>query len=135
MPSTGTATSSAPSRGGRAGQRRRRWPLRVLLIAGGLVLAGAATAVVVGLMQPREPEAPGVGSQFVVPSESSAARAAAETATGTDEADAAAYLATQPTAWWLTPERDPIGAVGLIGDAGQCVRHQRRSERRVDHER
>jgi len=53
----------------------------------------------------------------VVPAESSAAAAAAAAAPGSPEADAATYLAAHPTAWWLTPEREPVGAVGGRIDA------------------
>ncbi|WP_232711680.1 glycoside hydrolase family 6 protein [Microbacterium lacus] len=41
-----------------------------------------------------------------------ASRHAASEPIGTPEQLAAAYLAQQPTAYWLVPERDPIGGVG-----------------------
>ncbi len=52
-------------------------------------------------------EPPGVGTTIIAPSQSKAG-AAMKDLTG-DEKDATAYLAEQPTAYWLTPEQDPIG--------------------------
>lgn len=57
-------------------------------------------------------EPPSVGTTIVAPDESKAAKAAASETEGTDSYDAATYLAAQPTAYWLTPEIDPIGEVG-----------------------
>lgn len=72
----------------------------VLVIGAGVAIAVAVTAA----------QAPHRGSAFLVPAESSAALASES---GTDaERAAAAYLAAEPTAYWLTPERDPIGGVG-----------------------
>lgn len=53
--------------------------------------------------------APGVS--FLVPADSRAAQAAEDASPG-PAAESAAYLAAQPTAVWLTPEADPIDAVG-----------------------
>lgn len=63
---------------------------------------------------------PKPGDRFATLSESIATQAST-TATG-DELDAALYLAAQPTAYWLVPERDVIGEVGarvaaLAGEA------------------
>lgn len=55
-------------------------------------------------------QAPAPGTPFVVLAESAAAEAST-TSSGTAQA-AAEYLAAEPTAYWLTPERDPIGSVG-----------------------
>lgn len=93
-------------------RRRRRHTLTATLLAVLLLFAAGATAVVIALVTPHDPEPPGVGTRFAVAADSSAATATASATAGTPEADAAAYLAEQPTAWWLTPERDPIGAAG-----------------------
>lgn len=55
---------------------------------------------------------PAVGTTIVVPGESKAAQSASEPASqSSDEVAAAAYLAEQPTAYWLTPELDPVDKV------------------------
>ena len=54
---------------------------------------------------------PGVGTAVIAPADSKAAIARDGLGSGR-EADAAAYLAAQPTAYWLTPEQDPIGEAG-----------------------
>lgn len=55
---------------------------------------------------------PAVGTTIVAPNESKAALSAASpSGLSDDEAAAAAYLAEQPTAYWLTPELDPIDEV------------------------
>lgn len=82
--------------------RRGLW---IALGAIAVVVAGVAVAVVVATSASAR-----AGSVFAVHAESSAALASS---TGTDaEQTAAAYLAAQPTAYWLTPERDPIDAAG-----------------------
>jgi endoglucanase len=55
---------------------------------------------------------PGVGTTIVTPGESKAAKAATSGTLSGAEQTAAEYLAQQPTAYWLTPEIDPIGEVG-----------------------
>nr|WP_165143116.1 glycoside hydrolase family 6 protein [Microbacterium endophyticum] len=57
-------------------------------------------------------EPPSVGTTIVAPEESKAAIAAASESEGAAEQAAAEYLAAAPTAYWLTPELDPIGEVG-----------------------
>jgi endoglucanase len=55
---------------------------------------------------------PAVGTRIVAPDESKVAQAIAEGEAGTAEEQAAAeYLAAQPTAYWLTPELDPVDEV------------------------
>lgn len=86
----------------------------------GIGLSAAAIAVVVALVFAsgsiatffRELGAspPDDGMRFVVLEESGAVTASQD-ATG-DALDAAELLAAEPTAYWLTPERDPIGEVG-----------------------
>lgn len=89
-----------------------------LVVAVGAVAVGAGT--VSSFVRDRGPQPPAVGTRFVVLDESGAARAAGAS-TGAEH-DAAQYLAAQPTAYWLTPERDPLEAVGnrvasLAGEA------------------
>lgn len=55
-------------------------------------------------------QSPGVGTTVVAPSQSKA-KAALDDLNG-DEKDAATWLSEQPTAYWLTPEQDPIGEAG-----------------------
>jgi len=83
-----------------------------VLVAAGILVAAVVTAIVVVVVtQPHDPQPPGAGTVFTVASGTGAALAAADEEPGTPEQEAAAYLADQPTAWWLTPERDPIGQV------------------------
>lgn len=80
-----------------------------------VVLILAAVGVVAWpLLRGADVAAPQERIRVAVFSDTAAARAAADTAAGADspEQAAAAYLAQQPTAFWLVPERDPIGQVG-----------------------
>ncbi|GAD34986.1 putative 1,4-beta-cellobiosidase [Microbacterium sp. TS-1] len=104
----------APPRPARRRRRLPRWGwIAIIVAAVALVVAGIALVVslVMGGVQALTARPPGVGTAFVAPAESKAARAAAEGGSA-DEVAAAEYLAAQPTAYWLTPEQDPIGAVG-----------------------
>jgi endoglucanase len=76
----------------------------VLLIAG-----GAAWALLRGGDVAAEQEE---HIRVAVFSDTEAARVAASAPEDSPEQAAAAYLAAQPTAFWLVPERDPIGEVG-----------------------
>lgn len=78
----------------------------VAVVSGLIVGAGALSS----LFRELGARPPGVGTKFVTLEESGAAKAST-TESGTAQ-DAAAYLADQPTAYWLTPERDAIGEVG-----------------------
>jgi endoglucanase len=89
----------------------------VVAVVGGLIVGAGALA---SLFRELGAHAPGVGTRFVTLDESGAAKAST-TESGTAQ-NAAEYLAGQPTADWLTPERDPIGKVGervmaLAGEA------------------
>jgi len=109
--------------------------------ARGRVVAGAAIGIVVALAavgtvgmfiargaQGASTQPPGVGTRLVVASDSTAATAATDPAGTEAQRAAAAYLAEQPTAYWLTPERDPIGAVqDRIGRLADEARAQRAS--------
>ncbi|MFE1665372.1 glycoside hydrolase family 6 protein [Microbacterium sp. P02] len=54
---------------------------------------------------------PAPGTTIVAPSDSKATQAAADATGGSDAQAAAEYLASQPTAYWLTPEADPVDEV------------------------
>jgi len=101
-----------------AARRRRSFPRWVLitLIAAALVVVlaiiGTVGWLVTSGLQALGAQPPGVGTTIVTPEESKAAKAAASGTLGGDEQAAAEYLAGQPTAYWLTPEIDPIGDVG-----------------------
>ncbi|WP_424448674.1 glycoside hydrolase family 6 protein [Microbacterium arborescens] len=107
----------APERPAPAPRRRRRVPrwawIAIIVAAAALLIAGIAFAVslVLNGVQMLTARPPRVGTAFVAPDESKAARAAAAGGTA-EEVAAAEYLAAQPTAYWLTPEQDPIGEVG-----------------------
>ncbi|MBD7958834.1 glycoside hydrolase family 6 protein [Microbacterium sp. Sa4CUA7] len=115
----------------RASRPRRPLPRRLVIallaIAGVVVLAAlitVATLITRGvqalMLQP-----PGVETTIVAANDSTAARAAADAAASAEARAAAAYLADQPTAYWLTPERDPIGDVwGRIAHLAEQARDQ-----------
>ncbi|MEN2740540.1 glycoside hydrolase family 6 protein [Microbacterium sp. X-17] len=109
-----TALSAPPQRSPRRRRRLPAWAIVTIVVAG--LLACIAALGVVGWIASQALLAlgaspPGVGTRIVAPDESKAAQAAAS-GTGTPgEHDAAAYLAAQPTAYWLTPELDGIDEV------------------------
>jgi endoglucanase len=98
----------------------------VTLISAGLVVVlvviGAVGWFVTSGLQLISANPPGVGTTIVVPGESKAAKAAASGTLSASEQRAAAYLAAQPTAYWLTPEIDPIDEVGsrILNLAGEA---------------
>lgn len=55
---------------------------------------------------------PSAKTTVLAPMQSKAREALASGEMSTDERAAAEYLAEQPTAYWLTPEQDPIGTAG-----------------------
>lgn len=55
---------------------------------------------------------PAVGTVVIAPEQSKALQALDHVEMDADEAAATQYLGAQPTAYWLTPEQDPIGTVG-----------------------
>lgn len=79
----------------------------VAVVASAAILIAGAMS---GWLRALGTHPPKSGERFAVLADSAAARAFA-TETGDGRA-AAGYLAAQPTAYWLTPEHDPIGAVG-----------------------
>ena len=102
-------------------KRRLPWPplqgrpLVVAVIAAGVVALIVIALIVVGfrhLTFGLAASPPGVGTVVLAPKESKAERALAD-ATMTDAARTATeYLASQPTAYWVTPEQDPPGVAG-----------------------
>ena len=92
----------------------------VLVLIG--VIGGAVTRGIHALTA----QPPHLGTTVIAPSQAKAAAAARDLAG--DEKDAADYLAAQPTAYWLTPEQDPIGtAGGTVLDLISQARDQGRS--------
>lgn len=55
---------------------------------------------------------PAVGTTIIAPQQSKARVALQHMPMDADATAATTYLAAQPTAYWLTPEQDPIGTVG-----------------------
>jgi len=101
----------------RPNRPRRRVPRAVLAIGAVVVIAALiAVIAVVGslvttLFQTLSARPPAVDTRIVAPDESKAAQAASAAAGSADENDAASWLSTQPTTYWLTPEIDPIDEV------------------------
>ena len=77
------------------------------------LLAGIAVvgSLVTNLFHTVSARPPAVDTRIVVPDESKAAKAAGQTPSESPEHDAAAWLAAQPTTYWLTPEIDPVEEV------------------------
>lgn len=92
---------------------------RTALLVGGIVAATAlvASAIAVGVIvmtggtTAAAPDSPHPGMPLVVVSDTEAATAAGSTADA-DERRAAEYLASMPTAVWLTPEEYGIADIG-----------------------
>ncbi|MFG6503156.1 glycoside hydrolase family 6 protein [Microbacterium sp. P05] len=98
---------------------KRRQTKKILLISG-IVLAGIALIAIIAVVgsyaqtffQTLSARPPAVGTVIVAPNESKAAGwATGDAAPTAEETAAAEYLAQQPTAYWLTPELDPIETV------------------------
>ncbi|MCC4908191.1 glycoside hydrolase family 6 protein [Microbacterium sp. cx-59] len=109
-----TATPAA-----RAPRRRRGFPrwLLVTILAAALVVILVVIGVVGWLvtsgLQALGAQPPAVGTTIVAPAEAKSAKAVLDDDASTrEQIEAAQYLAAQPTAYWLTPEIDPIGEVG-----------------------
>lgn len=100
----------------RTGRRRPRtllWialaALVVVVLVGGIAFVGTYAQT---FFQTLSAQPPAVGTRIVVPDESKVAQAvAAGGANSADEQAAAEFLAAQPTAYWLTPEIDPLDEV------------------------
>ncbi len=77
-----------------------------------LVIVGGGVAAWILLSGGGNVAAPAEHIRVAVYSDTEAAAQAAIAPEDSPERAAAAYLADQPTAFWLVPERDPIGEVG-----------------------
>ena len=103
--------TSLPPAASRPTRARRRWILLVALILLVVVAGGTAGWLLTrgnGTAPTAEAEAP----RLAVFSDTLAALHATTDPEGTPEQTAAEYLSEQPAAFWLVPERDPIGEVG-----------------------
>ncbi|WP_283287550.1 glycoside hydrolase family 6 protein [Microbacterium sp. IEGM 1404] len=83
----------------------------VVLVVALLIGIAVVGSLVTNLFQTLSARPPAVDTRIVTPDESKAAKAAAQEQSGSPEADAAAWLAAQPTTYWLTPEIDPVDEV------------------------
>jgi len=98
-------------------RRRRRIPRAVLVAALVIAVVGVLAAlatvgsVATSLVQTLSARPPAVGTRVVAPDESKAAQAARASQGTPEQVAAARWLAAQPTAYWLTPEIDPIDEV------------------------
>ncbi len=108
-----------PGAAGDAGHGGRgalpRWAIATIASTIAVLILTTVTAVSVfftGWTHQLAATAPAVGTVIIAPEESKAAKALESLAPGTVDAEATAYLAAQPTAYWLTPEIDPVGEVG-----------------------
>ncbi|WP_236081022.1 glycoside hydrolase family 6 protein [Microbacterium oleivorans] len=114
--------------------RKLRMPPARVLVPVAIVVALVLVLVLVGVIgsavtrgfHALTAQPPHQGTMIIAPTQAKAA-AAARDLSG-DEKDAADYLAAQPTAYWLTPEQDPIGtAGGTVLDLISQARDQNRS--------
>lgn len=86
-----------------------------LAIVAALVLLGAIAAAGIFITQGVYAIAatpPSVGTIVIAPQQSKARMALEHTTMDATGTAATEYLADQPTAYWLTPEQDPLGEVG-----------------------
>lgn len=89
---------------------RKRIAVIALIAAGAVLLVIAIVSLIVALMPKPAEAGPTPGTTLLTAANTKAA-AAAESGNAAAR-DAAAYLAEQPTAVWLTPENTGIGEVG-----------------------
>lgn len=98
-------------------RRRRPSPRTIVLLSIVAIIAvvaiiGAAGVALTQVFSSVLATAPRVGTVVIAPTQSKAHLAVDHIQTGASAVAAAAYLADQPTAYWLTPEEDPIGKAG-----------------------
>lgn len=100
-------------------RRRRRISTRAIVITAIAVAIVVIVGViaVVGITVTQGVHAllaqpPAVGTTVIAPEQSKARMALAHGGLDAEATAATEYLAAQPTAYWLTPEQDPIGTVG-----------------------
>lgn len=87
--------------------------LIAVIVAIGLVLMGVGIHLARTALFSLTAHPPRVGTQFLAPQESKANYALSSGIQMSESERAATeYLAAQPTAYWLTPEQDPIGTAG-----------------------
>ena len=105
--------SSRPTTGAQVPRRRRGlWITLAAVMTAAIIAALAlAGAGITAAIQAADARPPGIGTAIVAPAQSKASAAADTAEPGSDEHEAARYLAAQPTAYWLTPESDPTDAV------------------------
>jgi endoglucanase len=89
--------------------RRRSFLVATLVVVLLLAVADGAAWALFGV---RDAPAAEESIRMTVYADTAAAREAAQAPEDSPERAAAAYLAEQPTAFWLVPEREPIGQVG-----------------------
>lgn len=82
--------------------------LGAIAVIAGIVALGLSAQAFFHALTARPPA---VGTRIVAPDASKAAQAAAAATGSPDEQAAAQFLAAQPTAYWLTPELEPIEKV------------------------
>ncbi|MGA6128287.1 MULTISPECIES: glycoside hydrolase family 6 protein [unclassified Microbacterium] len=117
-----------------ARRKKLRMPPARVLVPLGIVLGLVVVLVLVGVIggavtrgfYALTARAPEMGTTVIAPTQAKVAAAARELSG--EQKDAADYLAAQPTAYWLTPEQDPIGtAGGTVLDLISQARDQGRS--------
>ena len=89
-----------------------RTALIITAVLAASTLLVAAIVVIVIVARGAAPVPPHPGMALLVPSDTEAATAADAAAEGSEQQRAAAYLASMPTATWLTPEEHGVGDVG-----------------------
>ncbi|WP_417508037.1 glycoside hydrolase family 6 protein [Microbacterium sp.] len=104
----------------RGRNRRKPWLSKRtlwLVIAGVAIIAIIAGLAIAVTMTQRwfhsiTAQPPGIGTIVVAPEQSKAQQALKTIEMDADATAATEYLAAQPTAYWLTPEQDPLGTAG-----------------------
>lgn len=84
----------------------------ILLVAAIIALIAWAGVLITQGMYTVFAQPPTVGTVTVAPEQSKARIALEHIEMDAEERAATEYLAAQPTAYWLTPEQDPLGTVG-----------------------
>jgi endoglucanase len=96
---------------------RRASPRRAFALIALLGVLAVGLAAALALLAGRAPSPPGPATSFIAPRLSAAALAADDGGLTAAQRAAAAELAAQPTAYWLTPERHPAGTVDATIEA------------------
>lgn len=104
-------TDTTARRAGRAVRAIPRWGVITIIAVGAILIVTVVAAISTFLthwVSQITATAPGVGTTIIAPEESKAYRALPTLEQGSEAYAATTYLAQQPTAYWLTPEVDPI---------------------------